>query len=84
MGGRPVVADAQRLALGGHVEGVDVVALAVGVLGRRLAVGADGESVAPADEAQDVVERVVLHHHHDDVLDLRNLVGPGGQVGPGQ
>ena len=39
VGHLPVVAHAVGLALGRHVEGVDVVALPVGVRGRRLAVG---------------------------------------------
>src|ERR1700721_2792700 len=43
-----------------------------------------GEPLAPAEGAEVVVERVVLHHEHDDVLDLRQQVGadPTGGIGP--
>ena len=52
-----------------------------GGLPRRV----QGEPVAPAPlHADHVVVGVVLHHHHDDVLDLGQLVGPGGGLGIGQ
>ena len=51
------------LTLGGHVEGMDEIPVAVGVLGRRLVVGPEREPVASTDQPEDVVERVVLHHH---------------------
>ena len=80
----PVVPHAIGLALGRHVEGVDVVALTIRVLGRRLAVGSEGEPVAPADEPKNVVKRVVLHHQHDEVFDLWHLIGAGSALGIGQ
>ena len=48
VGDLPVVAHAVVLAFGRHVEGVDVVAVAIRVLRRRLAVGSEGEPVPPA------------------------------------
>jgi hypothetical protein len=42
------------------------------------------EPLAPAEHAEVVIEGVVLHHQHDDVLDLRQHVGAGraGGIGP--
>jgi hypothetical protein len=44
----------------------------------------DGEPVSTADEAEDVVEGVILHHDHDDVLDLRHLVAADRSPGKRQ
>ena len=61
--------------VGGHG-----VALGVQVRHVGLAVGVPREALAPAvQHAEVVVVGVVLHHQHDDVLDLRQQVGPGGQ-----
>ena len=40
----------------------------------------EAEPVAAPEHPEVVVERVVLHHHDDDVLDLRQDVGPLGQL----
>ena len=49
----------------------------------RGAVGPQRQALAPAGQhAQVVVVGVVLHHQHDDVLDLRQQVGALGQVRP--
>ena len=72
VGDLPVVADAVGLAFGRHVEGVDVVARC-----RRDSWPSGWPSdpmVNPSPlpiRPEDVVERMVLHHHHDEVLDLR-------------
>ena len=55
-----------------------------GLVAVGLPSGPDGEPVPSPDEAEDVVERVVLHHHHHDVLDLGHLVGSRGQVRVGE
>ena len=73
----PIVADTIGLALRRHVKGMDVVALTIGVLGRRLASGPESEPVAPAYQPENVVKRVVLHHQHDEVFDLWHLIGTG-------
>src|SRR5690242_17862699 len=56
----------------------------VRILGLRGAVVTDREPLAPAERAEVVVEGVILHHQHDDVLDLRQHVGTGrtGGIGP--
>src|SRR5665213_3405255 len=43
-----------------------------------------GESVPPADEPEDIVKGMVLHHHHDDVVDLRELIDSDRSVGEGE
>ena len=43
-------------------------------------VGVEREAVAAAEHAEVVVVGVVLHHQHDDVLDLRERVGARGQL----
>ena len=69
---------------GARVIGPDHGARGVRVLGIGRAVVTERESLAPAEGAEVVVERVVLHHQHDDVLDLRQQVGadPAGGIGP--
>ena len=71
-------------ALGGHavllhggrrVKRPDHGPRGVRVLGFRRAVVTKGESLAPAQRAEVVIEGVILHHQHDDVLDLRQHVG---------
>src|ERR1700728_3775139 len=57
--------------------GPDHGARGVGILGIRRAVVTAREPLAPAEGAEVVVERVVLHHQDDDVLDLRQQVGAG-------
>ena len=49
----------------------------------RLAVAAECEPVATPEGAEVVVERVVLHHEDDDVLDLRQGVGASREMGIG-
>ena len=56
----------------------------IGVVVDRPPVGARGQSVAPAEGAEVVVEAVVLHHEHHDVLDLGEGVGAGRKVGVGE
>ena len=91
-GDEPVVLPLIPLVMGGmpalrrHVRPLDgrrqvmrpdglAVGVPVGCLG--LAVGAERETVAAiVQHAQVVVVGVVLHHQHDDVLDLRQQVGP--------
>ena len=84
VGHPPVVPHAVGLAFRRHVEGVDEIPLSVRVLGGRLPVRSEGEPVAPSDEPEDVVERVVLHHHHDEMIDLRHLVGARSSLGEGE
>ena len=52
----------------------------VGVGRGRLAAGVQGEAVAPAEHAEHVVERVVLHHQHHDVVDAGQRVGAGREI----
>ena len=67
-----------QLAGGRHVERLLDVAVGVGVHRRRVAAGVEGEPVASTEHAEEVVERVVLHHQDHDVLDP----GHGGVFGP--
>jgi hypothetical protein len=62
------------------VERRDVTPGGVGAVVDRLAVAPEGEPVAAAKHPPVVVEGVVLHHEHDDVLDLGHGVGAGRQV----
>jgi hypothetical protein len=64
----------------GHGEGVDDLTTRPGVAGRRQPIRSEREPVSPvAHGTQDVVVGVVLEHHHNDVVDFREGVGPGGQ-----
>jgi hypothetical protein len=65
------------------MEGVDIVSVAVRILGGRPTVRPDGEPVPPADESQNVVERMVLHHHHDNVFDLWDLISSWWEIRSG-
>ena len=76
LGDPPVV-----LAQVGGVVRAYPVAGGVGVRVERETVGAEPEPVAPAEHPEVVVEGVVLHHQHDDVLDGRQRVGAGREVG---
>ncbi len=85
--GQPVLGRrAGELAGGGHAERVLDVAVGVRVGGERPAAWAEPEPVraAAAQHAELVVVGVVLHHQHDDVLDLRDRVGARGQLRVGQ
>ena len=65
------------------MKGPDDLAVgpAVGHVG--LVVGPERETLAAAlQHAEVVVVGVVLHHQHDDVLDLRQEVRPRRQGGP--
>ena len=80
-GGPALAGRALRLLHGGaRVIGPDHGAVGGGVLGIRRAVRAAREPFPAAERAKVVVEGVVLHHQHDDVLDPRQQVGarPGG------
>ena len=63
------------------VEGPHVPAGGIGVVVDRRPARADGEPVSAPEHPEMVVEGVVLHHEHDDVLDLGHRVGAGGHVG---
>ena len=84
VGDFPVVAHAVGLALGRHVERVDVVALTIRVLCRRLTIWPEGEPIAPSDEPKDVVKRVIFHHEDHDVFDVGHLVGARSTPGVGE
>ena len=73
------------LELGGGLQVVRRDPLPGGqrVLGGRRPGGVHRQPVAtPREHAQVVVVGVVLHHQHDDVLDLGQQVAPRGQVRP--
>ena len=64
-----------------QVVGGNRLTLGPGVGDLRLAVRAERETLTPARQhAQVVVVGVVLHHQHDDVLDLRQQVSAGRLV----
>jgi hypothetical protein len=60
-----------------HAEGVLDPAVRVGVGRQRLPAAPEHETVGAgaAKHSQVVVVGMVLHHQHDDVLDLGNGVG---------
>jgi hypothetical protein len=83
MAGRPLLARLRlQLARGGHPERVLDPPVGVRVGGGRQAIAADPEAVsaAPEEHPDPVVVGVVLHHDHDDVLNLRDRVSARGQV----
>ena len=83
--GAPTLAGHAVLLRGGaRVIGPDHGARGVGVLGIRSAVVAERQALPPAEGAEVIVERMVLHHQDKDVLDLRQHVGAGwaGGIGP--
>ena len=74
--GAPALAGHALVLHGGRrVTDPDHGARGVRILGVRRAVVANRQSLAAAQRAEVVVEGVVLHHQHDDVLDLRQRVG---------
>jgi hypothetical protein len=57
----------------------DVLAVGARVGHPRLAAGSEREALAAAPQhAEVIVVGVVLHHQHDDVLDLRQQIFAGG------
>ena len=84
--GVPALGDARvGLAAGvGQVERAHVATGRIRVEVDRLPVPSGRQPVPAAQRAQVVVERVVLHHEHDDVLDLREGVGSRRKVRVGE
>ena len=84
MAGPPVLAGVVLdLGGGGRVAGGIPTSVRYVVDDVRPAIGPQRQALAPASQhAQVVVVRVVLHHQHDDVPDLRQQIGALGQVGP--
>ncbi len=80
-----------ELTGGGHPKCALLSAVSVGVARRRIGVAADHEAVAAgpvtgltSEHPEEVVVGVVLHHEHDDMLDLGQRVGAGGQLRVGE
>jgi hypothetical protein len=59
------------------MKGADKVAVTVWKSDRGQAVRAFWEAIISSQHAENVVERMVLHHHDGEVLNLRNLIRPG-------
>jgi len=81
----PALADrVARLAGGGSRGGVDRAARAGIAVHGNAVLERQPVDARAAERAEMVVERVVLHHQHDDVLDLRQRVGAFGlrRIGP--
>ena len=84
-GGGHVVGVLHRARREARVGGDDTIRVPLGPRGRiRRAEGEPVHSPARRETAEEVVEGVVLHHEHHDVLNLRHRVGTGRHVRKGQ